>query len=804
MFRNYLSAALRHLARDGLYAAITIIGLAVGFTAAILIALFVRDELSYDQWLPMHERTYLLRAHVEISGREADDVDLSPSWFAPPMKLDFPQVEAIARLTRPEMSVRRGELENNERVHWADPNFFDLLPLTAIAGDLPTALERPDGIVLTRAMARKYFNRDDPVGETLEINREHVMTVTAVLEDLPSNTHLDIDIVGSGRASFSPFTQMDAQPAGGFLINSFTYLRLAPGASPVELERALPEFITRRKLPVESPGFKPTMLITPIADIHMAPGSNFAVSKPRGSLATVMAVAAVGLLIVLIAGINFVNLMTARAARRAGEVGMRKVSGAARSDLVVQFMGEALIYVALGMALALVLAQLLLPGLNAFLDRTIQFAWWSSPSTIAILLAIILGIGVLAGLYPALVLSAFRPAAVLKSGVLNAGGSSVVRRVLVVLQFATLIVLILATGVIYRQTQFALNEGMRLDRDQVYLVRTNCRDAFKDEVAALPGVRATACSSGLALNFGEIVGPVRLPDGTSMTVARHPVDFGFFELFGLSPVAGRFFAREHPGDVITDDPKLPMSAPVVLNETAARRFNLGSPGAAVGKTIMVEGMRETTNPSEIIGIVPDFSVDAIHNEVPPIVYILDPNRSGFLNVKLAGREIPETLAAIDRAWAKTAAVRPINRIFLDQHVQELYRDVQQQGVLFAAFAGVALFIACMGLFGLSAYTAARRTKEIGVRKVMGASSGDIAGLLTWEFVKPVLWANLIAWPVGYYFMNRWLSGFAYHVDLEPWLFAAAAGTALVIAILTVLAQSLLIARTRPVMALRYE
>lgn len=803
MFRNYLAAALRNLARDRLYAAITVIGLALGFAAALVIALFVRDELSYDRWIPLHERTFLLGASVTISGRAPDYVDLSPPFFAAPMKLDFPQIEAIGRLNESKASLRRGQIENNETLHWADPNIFDLLQLPAVAGDLRTALERADGIVLTRKMARKYFGRNDPIGEAIEVDREHRMTVTAVLEDLPSNTHLNLDIVASGLAAFSELTRLDAQPVQGFGLCCLTYLRLAPGASGAELDHAIPDFVARHKFPIDMPGFHPHLLLLPISDIHTAPGT-IAVTKPRGHIETILALAAVGVLIVLISSINFVNLMTARAARRATEVGIRKVAGADRRDLVVQFVGEALIYIALGMVLALVLAQLLLPSLNAFLDRTIIFDWWRNGAYIGIILGFILMIGILAGIYPALVLSAFHPAAVIKSGMIQTSGSTTVRQVLVVLQFAMLIGLILATAVIYQQTQFALNQGMRLDRDQVYLIRTNCKDAFKDEVAALPGVRGVACSSGLALNFGEIVGPVRLPDGTSMQVARHPVDFGFFEFYGLRPVAGRFFSSDHPGDAISDDFNVPMSAPVVLNETAARKFNFASPAAAVGGTISVEDMRDETRPSEIIGVVPDFSVDAIHNEVPPIVYILDQNRSGFLNVRLSGHEIPETLKSVDRIWGKTAAAGPIDRIFLDQHVQDLYRDVKQQSILFAIFAGIALFIACMGLFGLSAYTAARRTKEIGVRKAMGASSSDIARLLTGEFVKPVLWANLIAWPVSYYFMNRWLSGFAYHVALEPWVFLAAGTIALMIALLTVFAQSLVIARTRPVIALRYE
>ena len=805
MIRSYVTAALRNLTRNGLYNLIIISGLAVAMSAALLIAMFVHGELSYDE-LPLYERTYLLRTVLSRSGLESEIWDHSPSNFAAAMKLDFPQIEKIARLVpqNSQVGIRKGQIESNEQIAWADPDIFDVLRVPTIAGDPRTALQNPNTVVITRKIALKYFGRENPVGDTLEFDRQQVLTVTGVLADRPPNSQLQFDIVISGRSAFSNIAKMDSAPPEGFYLNTLTYFRLAPGASGPGVERAMPDFIIRHHfIPDVLPDFHPTMLVTPLNAVHLAPGLD-PYSKPHVRLETIWTLVLVGVLIVLVAGINFVNLITAVAFRRATEVGIRKVAGASRADLMLQFLGETLLCIVLAAVVALALTELSLPWLNAIVDRRIDADWWRSGRYLGWFLAFIFGIAVLAGAYPAFVLSAFRPSIVLKSRSISAAGSVNVRRVLVLLQFAVLIGLAVATEVIYQQTRFALDEGLRLNKDQVYLIRTNCRGPFKDEVAALAGVRATACSRGNALGFGDNGGPVQLPDGRSVTVHLHEVDFGFFELYGLRAIAGRLFSMDHTGDALSPAQNRPMDVPVVINETAAREFSFANPARAVGSTIRVEGFRKQTLPSEIIGVVPDFQLASIRTAVPATVFVVDQSLSELLSVKLYGQQIPETLKRIDALWAKTDPSGPIDRIFVDQHVEDLYRDINQEDFLFRVFTGVALFIACTGLFALSASTAAQRTKEIGIRKALGAGSGTIFRLLGWEFAKPVIAANLIAWPVAYIAMDEWLHEFAYHVDISAWMFAAAGAVALLIALTTVSAQSLLAARAKPVTALRYE
>jgi putative ABC transport system permease protein len=813
MFRNYLAAALGNLVRNKSYAALNIIGLAVGFAAALLIALFIRDELNFEHWMPGSERTFIVRNEYE-GPMGSIAFDSGPGPMAAWLRSDFSAIESAARLSKTPMAqppiagIRHGDVEGNERLYWAEPNIFSVLPLPAIAGDLTAALERPDGIVLTRRMARKYFGRDDPIGETIELDRQHSMTITAVLADLPSDTHLNFDFLASGKAAFSDLTRLDGlAPFGGGNL-AFTYFRLKPGADIAQLRNAMPAFLDRHGVttwlkPATDTGAQITYPLMSIRDVHLSKGMLNFLMKPRGNPTTVYALSVVAFLLVLVASINFVSLMTARAVRRAVEVGIRKVSGAMRRQLALQFIGESVIYVSIGLLVAAALVATMVPSFNNFLQRdSIAFDLRHDIPLAATLLGAALLIGTLAGVYPALVLPSFNPAVVLKGGAIKNVGSAAVRRSFVVVQFALLIGLLLASLIVYRQTAFAFNEGMRLDSSQILLVRTNCETPFKEQVRQLPGVSAAACSSAFALNYERVVSDVARPDGALVPLDLAIVVFGFFELYGIRPVTGRLFSP-YQG---LDTGEAPAST--IINQTAVRKFGFKSDQDAIGQIIeLPKGQASASlhqGAYQVVGVVPDVSVDAVHEQINPAAYFAHTRRNQYLSVKLSGDNVPETLAAIDQVWAKAGEPRAITRTFLDQRVQELYLDITRQSQLFRLFSAIAVFIACLGLFGLSAFTAETRTKEIGIRKAMGASRADVLGLLLWEFSKPVLLANVIAWPVGYLIMNRWLESFAYHVDLEPWIFLVASGLALVIAIFTVVGHTLLVARAQPVTALRYE
>jgi putative ABC transport system permease protein len=830
MLRSSLAAALANLTRNWPYTSVIVTGLAVSLAAAILVGLFVRDELSYDRWLPDHARLYLVTETLTPpGGGRSLDREGTRADIAALMKLDFPQVEAAARMMRDAPILRQGRIQAEEDdFFWADPDLLDLLRLPAVAGDPRTALRSPDALVLTRAMARKYFGRDAPLGELMVVDRAlgpaappgqdgpHVMRVRAVIEDLPSNTHLKIGVIASGAAAASPLAGVSDVPINPFAGDAYTYVRLRTGASGGEVEAALPGFAARHIASAPLMGSRMQLHLAPITSIHLAEhaGDVGGQMTPAGDRRVIASVAAVAVLIVLVGAINFVTLVTARSSRRAVEVGVRKALGARRRDLAAQFMGEAILLVALSMLMATALAELTLPVLNKALGRTIAFDYLTDPQTAAVLLAATLGIGVLAGLYPALVLSSFRPAAVLKGGRVNAAGSVRLREGLVLAQFAVLIGLSLAAATLYRQTEFALARRLQAHSNWTLWIDAPCVGSLRERILAVNGVNAAVCSSVIPLSNGGAPTTASGPDGRVAPVQMAPLEFGFFEFYGLKPVAGRTLQSDHGEDARLMQPTGARDNPsVMLNETAARRLGFPSPGAAVGRVVSWRRLVMSPNappqllapaPSTVAGVTPDFSMGSVRSAVEPMIFYVDPSMSSALSVRLSGHDVPGTLAAMDRMWRGMGNERPMRRRFLDQAARDLYSDIISQDRVLAISAGLAILISCLGLFALAAFTAERRTKEIGVRKAMGAGTFDVVRLLLWQFTRPVLWANLIAWPLGWWVMDRWLQGFAYRVDLPPWLFAAASGAAVLIAWATVSTHAFLVARARPVTALRYE
>lgn len=819
MWRNYLVTAVRNLERNRFYAGVTIAGLAIGFAAALLIGLYVRDELTYDRFTPGAERVFLASQTIVMGASQPLETQYTQMMLAEPLKAEFQEIEAVARLSPSYFppTVRRGEIVGAEQnLFWGDPNFLEVVRLPLVAGERSSALAAPDSIVLTRATARKYFGRDAPLGETLRVEGQP-MRVTAVLEDLPSQTHMTAQIIASARAPQSPISQYEA--INGPNTNTLaTYVRLRPGASIETMQARLRTFLDRRLPLGPAESLQPiqrTLHLIPLPKVHLTRASQGTL-KPPADPGVIAGIALMGGLIVVVAAINFVTLMTARAARRAVEVGVRKAAGARRIDLIAQFMGEAMVYVLVAGVCAVALAELLMGPFNAFLQRSIAFDYLSDPALAASMAGVVAATGLLAGAYPALVLSKYRPAAVLKGGPVEGGGGRLVRTGLVVAQFSVLIALIVAAVTIGRQTLYALNEGMRVEQDQVLLVFSRpCSERLRDLMRAQAGVRSAACVSAMALDMADSRDEISLGDRRS-DVSVAAVDFDFFEVFGIEPLAGRFFDRSRPAD--GEAGGADSYAPVVLNETAARRLGFSSPQAAVGASVRWHGVWDESQrkavytipplkPSRVIGVAPDFTLGSLRDPVKPTLFAIGRNLPPYsigLAAKLDGARIPETLAAVDAAWRQVGGGRPLLRVFADQFTLRLYIDTLIQGATVALAALVALSIACLGLFALSAFTTEQRTKEIGVRKAMGASAGDILGLLIWRFSRPVLAANIIAWPAAWLAMRWWLDGFAYHVELAAWTFAAAGAGALAIAWATVFTHALRVARAKPVNALRYE
>ena len=835
MIENYLAAAVRNLLRNRTHALINLFGLSVGFAAALLIALFVRDEYSYDRFFPGYRDVYLLTETKDAVDRRlpTERWDFSFPDLAAKLSVQFPQIAAVARIMPADSPphLRHGQVEADEAGFlWADPSFFRVMPVKSLAGDPQTALATPDGVVLTRTAARKYFGRDQPLGELLEVNpamgsdaakvstafnSPHLMRVAAIIEDLASNSYVKGEVFGSSLAAYSTFALYNLTPdQGPFRTQAnYTFLGLRPGTPVQRMQEELSAFATHDSdtSTIYPPGFTVGLHLTPVGDLHLSPSGESPMS-PRGDGKLLAALVAIAILIIASASFNFVTLMTARAAQRAIETGVRKAAGALRRQLIIQFLGEAVIHVAVAVALAVALTEVLLPWMNSVLKQKIASNYLGDPAVLGALLLTTVGLGLMAGAYPAFVLSAYRPAAVLKGTLVQGATGGMVRRALVGLQFAIMIGLGITAATIWRQTLFSLNDQLRVDGSGIILIDDACAPtdrAFRERVATLPGVAMAACANEAALFDGGMIVSAQVQGVPATPMLSGVVDFGALEFYGLRPLAGRFFDPNHGDDARLVEGETSGNPSIVVNETAMRKLGFSSPSQAIGKTVMWNRRRWSANPnpgttgqSEIIGVSPDFVLDTRRPVWPQILYV-DPISFSVLSVRLIGTQIPEALAGIDAAWSQTMHTS-IHQRFLSQRLQDIYADVMLQGTAIALGAGLAGVIAALGLFGLSTHSAQRRTKEIGIRKAMGASSRDMVRLMLGEFSQPVLWANLIAWPCAYFIMRRWLEGFTNHVDLSPWVFVAVSVFALVIALATVSGHALLVARAKPVDALRYE
>jgi putative ABC transport system permease protein len=793
MFRHCMAAALRHLARNKLYTSISVLGLSVGLCTSLLAALVIHSQLSHDHFIPGYDRIYVVVSAITPPGHATIYKDSTLSFVGPQLALRFSEIEAATRLFDDSATLKHTSVESQEHVYWADPNAFEVLPLPVVAGDLKSALSHPDTIVVSRSIARKYFGRDVPLGETLMLKMDgnttsHALSVAAVIEDLPpSGTHLTTGIFVSSLAPWTELHQQETVPVSfartELGIGTHTYVKLAPHAFPQRMLLAMPT-IAQSVFARPPNGWGVALNLVRMDRLDADPGLN------PGFSSRILMLTIVGFGILFIAGINFVNLLTARSARRGKEVSVRKLAGAQRRVLVLQFLTESIVYVSAASLIAVALAELLLPYANAFLIAGATFRYWQDPALTGAIVLVTLLLGTLAGAYPAFALSAFRPLLVLTGQARQSRGAGLTRQILVTAQFSLLIGLIIAAAVVYQQRRFATQEALRIDTDQMLLIRSPCTFAFTSQLRALPGVRGVACSASVLVDHGG-VNVLLVKDKVGVQQLLYPiyVEPSLFDLYGIKPVAGRDLGSS--------------AGPYyLLNETAARQLGFARPSDAIGYELPAYGQRAVP----VAGVVPDFSLDSVEHKIEAqgfVVTTQDPLLN-LINVKLTGHQIPETLNAIDRLWKATGSQGPIRRFFLEEHIQSMYLAMLREAQLFGVFAIVAIVLACLGLLGMAASIAERRTREIGIRKALGADTGNIIRLLLQQFAKPVLWANFIAWPVTAYAMHRWLQEFAYHVDLAAWLFPAAAGLALLIALLTVSTHSILVARAKPVAALRYE
>jgi len=790
MFSSYLAAAWRSFVRDRLYALINIIGLAIGLSAAVLSGMYIHNELTFEQFLPGYEQIYRISASFGGPHSPMSPVDTAPSGLAPWLKGRMPSLQPLARLSGgTDVAIRVGQIDSLEHILWADPEFFDIFRFRVEQGDLVTALQRPDAVVLTRSAARRLFGRDRVVGETFLMDHDHTMRVAAVMQDLPSNTHFKFSLVGSSKAEFSSVAIADRAPGGTPGVwDAATYFRLGPGFTLQGVRTALDAYVREQwDPPGKQNQIRRLLPVMPIAAIHLAP-EGAASMRAHVSPEMLYAIGGVGLLILAVSIINFVNLSTARAARRKIEVAVRKAAGATQGQLIVQFIGEASLYAALAAILAACIVELALPEFNRLAGTEFTFGLRGRPVTLVWAAGLALLVGLLAGAYPALVLGSLEPVAALKGGPVRAGG--VVRSVLVTAQFAILIGLLCTIIVVYEQTSLAKEAVRRLDVHGVFLIVTDCERFSIDRVRALPGVAVAGCSDSAPLGFSKRHTNATLHDGSKVMVRKELVGTGFFEVYGLEPLAGRLFIPDRAAD----------AEKIIINATAVRAFGFRTASAALGQFV---GSGEDGKPAEVIGVIPDFPLESVRTRIEPMLFALG-SESHLLSVKALPGQESAVQESIQNLWKQQQPYRPISMFPVDQALQDFYADLKAAAMVFGICSAVALLLACTGLFGLASFAVERRTKETGIRKAMGAGRGDILRLLLGQLTLPVLEANVIAWPVCFFLLHRWLAGFAYHVDLGAEVFLGAGVVAVLVAWVTICAQVLRLAALHPVSSLRYE
>ena len=828
MFRNYLVIALRNIVRHKLYSFINIAGLAVGLACLILIMLFVRDELSYDNWIAGSDKLYRVEVTFHPPGRPDVPLAQTSMPLPPAMRDQIPEVRAATRLASENMAITVNGRPFSERVTVVDPNFLQVIPLPLVAGDPHAVLANPESVVLSQSMARKYFGDADPIGKTISPlkppcmptapscdNSTVPLKVTGVMRDLPHNTQLYIDMLVPNTSIVDRVDQ-DAKHCWVCNNSTYGYVVLAPGADPGQVLAKLKPILDRS---VDLSAFTTVKIagsklmevrLVPFRDAHLTTDRYFGM-KPPGSWTTLYGMGVIGLLILLVACFNFMNLATARATMRAREISLRKCVGATRGQLITQFLGESVLIALLALLLALALAEVLLPSYSSFLQVPLTLHYLADWPFMLGIIGIAVLAGLIGGFYPALVLSGFRPAAVLRANQSGHPGSGTLRTTLVVLQFAVSIGLGIAATVVFRQIDFVRHLDLGFRRDNIVITSANRlspqgMEAFAQALARGPGVVGVTRSSMIAFSGGANMLVVQKPGDPQMfTPTHYAVTPDYFQLYGIKILAGRGLSASRGEDVFTYTGGL--SAPdqgkneghnVMVNARMAHTLGY-EPAEIVGQTFIFGKAR-----MKVIGVTADTLIDGARMPAVPMVYVYAPNYPQNFSIRIQTGRKAETMAYIERISHAFLPNIPMSHSFLDDSFEKLYSADKKQGQMFAVFVAIAIVIACMGLFGLAAFTAGRRTKEIGIRKVFGARIRDVVFLLLWQFSIPVLVANLIAWPISWYYLHDWLQGFTYRISLSPLYFLGAGLVALLIAWATVFSHARRVASANPIHALRYE
>jgi putative ABC transport system permease protein len=793
MIKNFLRVAFRNLWRHKGFSLVNIIGLTIGMAAFFLVFLYVCFELSYDSFHSKADRIYRIVSDVKTP-TGVEHPNTPPLAAVIGMKQQLPEIQMTTRFTLGDnwMVIRDKDVFETDNVSIADSNFFQVFGFPLLKGDPKTALSNPASVVLNETNAKKFFGAIDPMGKTLIMSRDKFpCTVTGVMKDMPENSHFKADMI-IASATFERSDSTLDQQWGTY--GWSTYALLKPGASAASLQARFSGYIDKfGGEAMRKTHLTPTLLLEPLRKIYLYSTRDDAKS---GHIGNVYIFSIIGAFIVLIAGINFVNLTTARSVERAKEVGIRKVVGAGKLMLAAQFIGESIILCLVAYVVAMGLAALMLPLFNQLAGKEVSAGILSQPLYAVILLGIAVLIGFFAGLYPALVLSSFRPVAVLKGKFSTGTRGTLLRKGLVVVQFTIAIGLMIATLVVYFQLDFMRSQDLGFARDQKLILDTradSAKLAFKRSLASIPGVQSTTMSNyspGMFLNIQSCQLENYRGEMQDVNTLPYVVDFDYLSQMHIPVIAGRGFSPAFGTDT---------AKAMVLNETAVRQLGYTSPAKAIGKRFEQFGFK-----GSIIGVVKDFHLRSLQEPIRPISMVVYPPQCDLLCVTINGHGVPQTLAAIETRWKQMLGDRPFSYFFLDEFFDRQYKSEQQFGRLFLNFAVLAIFISCLGLMGLAAYSTVQRTKEIGVRKVVGASVGNIVYLLSRDFLLLVGLAFLVASPLSWFFVRGWLSGFAYQISSTWWIFLLAGASALAIALATVSFQAIKAALVNPVESLRTE
>ncbi|UPK68290.1 ABC transporter permease [Chitinophaga filiformis] len=791
--------------RKKAYSAINITGLAIGITCCILITLYVQDELSYDRYNSHFDKIYrVLHAY-----RNPKDVDRNSApapedyqvWgnapVAPSLAADFPEIKKIVRFTSPNtFLLEHGERRfQQEGFVFTDSTVFDIFSWKMLAGNPKVALVAPNSVVLTKSIAEKYFGNENPLGQTLRVDNQETFTVTGVMEDVPANSHLSFN----GLVSMSTFRKWRPEifDEWGY-IDFYTYFLMPEHTDIKTLEAKIPAFAARHypksDRSIYTIAFEPLSAAYLHSKAQRQPG-------PTGSLSNVYIFSIIAIFVLLIACINFVNLSTARSMERAREVGVRKAVGAYQQGLIYQFLTESILISFSAVLLAIIFTILALPAIREISGKPLTYSlllsWKFTPALV--LLPFVLGL--LAGSYPAWVLARFRPVEVLKGQFRSSNKGIALRKALVIVQFSLSIALIAGTMIVYSQLKHLRSHSLGFRQDQMLVIDyggdqkvNESFETIKAVLAKNPAVQSITASRAVPGDF--------YPNGTTFiesqsgemkneTPGMYEIDFDFIPAYEMKMAAGRAYSREFPTDA---------QEALIINEAAARQFGYANPADIVGKRFEQWGRK-----GAVIGVVKDFNYQSLHKKVEPLAMRMAPQSSlSKLSLRIKTDHLSQTLKELEQTWATLAPHRPFLYSFLDQSFNKQYQQDARFGELFAAFAGLTIFIACLGLFGLATYATEQRVKEIGVRKVLGASVTNIVRLLSSDFIKLVLVAILIATPVIWWAMQEWLEGYAYRISIQWWMIAMAGILAVVTALLTVSLLAVKAALMNPVKALRTE